>query len=113
MTIPADGRLHPDGKTHKHAYLACPVCGYRVDAASPMTGQGGPKDGDAGLCLACASVNIYVIAAGATALRLPTPEERTDLARDPDVQTAVQRLISVRDRSRRAGRSWPKGPGPA
>ena len=99
--------MHPDGRTHKHAPLSCPVCGYRVDAAAPMTGTRAPKDGDAALCLACASVNIYVVAAGATALRVPTLEERAEFARDPAVQEATQRLIEVRDRARA---SWPRGP---
>ena len=99
--------MHPDGTTHAHAWLSCPVCGYRVDAARPLTGRAAPADGDAALCLACASVNIYVVAAGATALRLPTLEERTEFARDPAVQDATQHLIEVRDR-RRA--TWPRGP---
>jgi hypothetical protein len=82
--------------------LVCPVCGYRVDGSQALTADHPPSDGDAAVCLACASLGIYTF--GVTALRLPTPEERASIIRQDDVQKAVAAIIELRDRDPR----WPR-----
>ncbi len=102
---------HSFGAVHRHGLMACPACGYQVDASNVLVGVGsddsvdrGLADGQGSICLACAAISVYVN--GASALRPPTVEERGEFARDARVQVAVQALIEARDR---AG-SWPKGP---
>ena len=92
-------------KDHRHGWLTCPACGYRMDGSTELDGhKAPPKDGDWSVCIACATVNIY--ANNATVLRPPTVEERDEYVRAPSVQAAVQAVIEVRDRAE----SWPKGP---
>lgn len=40
--------------THRHAPDRCPWCGYLVDAATNVTGEGAPEPGDLTLCVKCA-----------------------------------------------------------
>lgn len=96
------------GSEYRFDMMACPTCGYLVDATS-FVGEDGtddhvpPMDGNVSICLACASISIFTD--GVTRLRLPTVEERGEIVREPAVQVAAQAIIELRDR--RPG--WPRG----
>ena len=42
-------------ESHRLPLTLCPWCGYKLDAATNMTGEGGPEPGDLTLCFKCAS----------------------------------------------------------
>ena len=94
--------------TYRKPGVTCPACGYASDSATYLTPKHSddpvpPADDDLSICLACASVNVFTF--NGSALRLPTADERSEFARNAEIQRAVQILITTRDRSS----SWPKG----
>lgn len=96
------------GSEYRLDMMACPACGYSVDATA-FVGEDGkddhvpPMDGNVSVCIACASFSVF--ADGATRLRLPTVEERGEISREPAAQVAAQSIIELRDRRP----SWPRG----
>jgi len=75
----------------------CPVCGYRVDAASTWQ-QASPSPGDLSVCIACASISRFD---DRLRLRAMTQREIFDLHPDNrDELLLVQRGIRMLDRRR-------------
>jgi hypothetical protein len=98
------------GIDHHTTPMSCPACGYRVDAATSIDREADPNqnlpvDGNLAVCLACASVNVYIN--GATTLRLPTVDERAEFMTDPGVVGSVRAVLNAKDQH---ARTWPIGP---
>lgn len=84
----------------------CPACGYLT---TEVTGVGRgvgrtPKDGDVSVCLACGALGIF--AAGGTALRDATPEEKAEIIVDVEVAHVVAAVLMLKGRDP----EWPVGP---
>jgi rubredoxin len=63
----------------------CLVCGYRFEAASGMTHDHKPGEGDISICLNCGAALIFN---KDLSLRFPTPEEKAYITMDRDVLNA-------------------------
>jgi len=105
-TMVFGGDLHEDmdryrSQSREHTPY---VSARRHTPAGDPSPDHSPRDGDASLCLACATVNVY--ANDTSALRPPTVEERDEFTSDPQIQSATRSLLDVKER--KAG-SWPKG----
>jgi hypothetical protein len=71
---------------------ACLNCGHKIDAAAPtpdFPDASTPRPGDVAICLDCVHIHIY---ADDLTLRNPTEAELVDIAGDPDIVRAVERL---------------------
>jgi len=56
--------------------LACPSCGYKVDAATGVGHDAAPSDGDISICIECCAVNAFVVEDGKlTGYRALSPAE--------------------------------------
>jgi hypothetical protein len=79
----------------------CPGCGTPNDGHFNTTGRDEPPEpGAASVCAYCCTVGIFSKHGG---IRLPTPEEATELAADVGVQAAVQALRALQFQ-----RAWAK-----
>ncbi len=77
---------------------SCTACGYRFEAATGFRHQRVPKDGDVSICIECANVDIFQIAAdGTISLRKPTPDEQVTLDHDQAITDARAAIILRRD----------------
>ena len=66
----------------------CPGCGYKVDAATGVSGKGEPAEGDVSICLNCGAINIFKDFFGH--LRRANALETAEIKTNPVVQRAVK-----------------------
>lgn len=66
----------------------CHGCGSRIDCVTPVEGLERPGPGDVSICWYCGIVAIFT----ETGARPPTAAEAMQLAFDPDVRRAQDRL---------------------
>lgn len=78
----------------------CPLCGYRVDAAS-APGEASPNPGDSAVCMSCASVLVFD---ESLRLRKMSRDEFTGLHPESRKEISlIQRGIRMLDRRRLKG----------
>lgn len=72
----------------------CPHCGVVSDARTQVGwASTSPSEGSVAVCVACTGVSFYTDTLG---LRLPTGPEATELAGDPIIRDAQDRLVRMR-----------------
>lgn len=73
-------------KTNVVPDSACPHCGYPFDRATDPVGRDHPSEGDFGICISCAGVNIYT---ATLAQRKPTRAELEQFMSNPECVRAL------------------------
>jgi hypothetical protein len=48
-----------NGEPARIPIMACPTCGYRMDAATPVDGDATPSPGDYTLCIFCSETLVF------------------------------------------------------
>lgn len=77
---------------------ACPDCGYEVDSAAEIGGDGDaqPEEGDLALCIRCAAMGIYYLADdGTLGLRIPTIKEKVELSQNEEVRQMREKIADM------------------
>lgn len=75
---------------HRTAPEPCPYCGKTLDADTGATpGGSGPKPGDVGICWGCLRPLVFD---ENLHRRMPTLDERSEIAGDPIVQGAINHV---------------------
>ncbi len=81
-------------KTHKMRKNKCLNCGYKLDAATEVGGDGSPESGDATICIQCSHLMIFD---EDLKLRELNDLEIVELAGDRRMVGAMNAISAVKD----------------